>query len=534
MLFNKNFAAWAFSALMLAGCGHAPSNEHGHDHAHETAAHAESEHEGEQAGHGHDHDHDHDHPGGHFAETAYNEDLELYAEIPALVAGHEVELTVYLTSLNDFKPVSGAKLDVALLAGSNSTKAKMAQEVAKGTYKVHIDAGNAAPAQLLAQVEANGKKSSLCISGLKVCANHHEAHEDMEAREADTPNAVAFPKLMSWNADFSTQPVQTLPMGQVIKTVAQIQPSQADEQMIVANADGVVAFGANTLVEGKQVAAGQTVCTIDGSSTVNNNLSAQQQQAATELQRAKNEYERLSKLSVDKLVLEADVQAAKATYEQAQQNYNALHKSGSGRNVAVTASRSGYVKQVMVANGQYVTAGTPVAVVSQARSLRLKANVRPRYFGQLRHITGANIRQIDHDADDRVWTLQQLHGRVLSYGRQADAEANMVPVFFEVDNIGNFLPGTYVEMLILTNSQQPKTVVPAESVLEEMGNYFVFVQVTPELFEKRQVRIGETDGLFTQVASGVHTGERVVAKGAMLVKMQQAAGAVDPHSGHSH
>ena len=67
-----------------------------------------------------------------------------------------------------------------------------------------------------------------------------------------------------------------------------------------------------------------------------------------------------------------------------------------------------------------------------------------------------------------------------------------------------------------------------------MGNYFVYVQLTPEFFEKREVKIGQTDGQRTEILSGLNGKERVVAKGAVLVKLTQATGTLDAHSGHVH
>ena len=62
----------------------------------------------------------------------------------------------------------------------------------------------------------------------------------------------------------------------------------------------------------------------------------------------------------------------------------------------------------------------------------------------------------------------------------------------------------------------------------------MLVQLTPELFEKREVVIGATDGLNTEIINGLTDNERVVAEGAILVKLSQASGALDPHAGHVH
>lgn len=67
-----------------------------------------------------------------------------------------------------------------------------------------------------------------------------------------------------------------------------------------------------------------------------------------------------------------------------------------------------------------------------------------------------------------------------------------------------------------------------------MGNYFVYVQLTPEFFEKREVKIGDTDGVRTAILSGLNESERVVSKGAILVKLAQSTGALDAHAGHVH
>ena len=76
--------------------------------------------------------------------------------------------------------------------------------------------------------------------------------------------------------------------------------------------------------------------------------------------------------------------------------------------------------------------------------------------------------------------------------------------------------------------------VAGGAIVEEMGNYFVYKQLTPELFEKTQVIIGGTDGQRTEILSGLAAGERVVSRGAIIVKLAQAAGGLDAHSGHVH
>jgi hypothetical protein len=70
--------------------------------------------------------------------------------------------------------------------------------------------------------------------------------------------------------------------------------------------------------------------------------------------------------------------------------------------------------------------------------------------------------------------------------------------------------------------------------MEEQGYYSVFVQLTPELFEKRGVTIGSTDGIRTEIKNGLAEGERIVTRGALLVKLAAVSNSLDPHAGHVH
>jgi hypothetical protein len=86
--------------------------------------------------------------------------------------------------------------------------------------------------------------------------------------------------------------------------------------------------------------------------------------------------------------------------------------------------------------------------------------------------------------------------------------------------------------MTVTNSEA--LTLPNSAIIEEQGNYFLFVQVTPELFEKREIKTGATDGIKTEIVKGITADERVVTKGAILIRLAQATGTLDAHSGHVH
>ncbi|MBO4599174.1 MAG: efflux transporter periplasmic adaptor subunit, partial [Bacteroidales bacterium] len=73
-----------------------------------------------------------------------------------------------------------------------------------------------------------------------------------------------------------------------------------------------------------------------------------------------------------------------------------------------------------------------------------------------------------------------------------------------------------------------------EAIVEEMGNYFLFVKVHDGEYEKRIVTLGETDGLRTEIKNGLQVGDVIVTTGASMVRLAQNSSTLDPHAGHVH
>ena len=192
---------------------------------------------------------------------------------------------------------------------------------------------------------------------------------------------------------------------------------------------------------------------------------------------------------------------------------------------------SGFVKQVLVKNGAYVDAGQPIVIIAQNKTLLLNAEVQQKYASMLGSIASANIRTVQ---DNKTWSLEQLNGKVLSFGKAANSDNYLIPVAIQIDNTGSFTAGGFVEVYLKTVTNTLALTVPTTSLLEDQGTFYVYVQVTPELFEKREVRIGATDGVRTEIRAGLNSSERVITLGAILVKLAQATGTLDAHSGHVH
>ena len=71
------------------------------------------------------------------------------------------------------------------------------------------------------------------------------------------------------------------------------------------------------------------------------------------------------------------------------------------------------------------------------------------------------------------------------------------------------------------------------ALMEELGIFYVYVQLGGESFQKREIKIRASDGEKVEVLSGIKEGERIVTKGAYQIKLSAASGKLPAH-GHEH
>lgn len=568
-LFLISLALTAF----VCSCGNGNSHK-GHSHGDEVSAEAggHSDHAHGDEAHSHDHEdgHDHGHEGeGHLLLTAYSDGLEFFAETGTFVAGQEVSVLLHVTELQDFKPYVGEDVSVCLVpkgesAGDNcgncshghGTEAEPEIEGEGHTHQhedeshthQHEDEGHTHQHEGKSEVQgiyrfcvraeaegeanlvfsADGQRASIPV---RVFGSASEASEYAESLEARSSNGAVFPKEKSWSVDFATEEAVLEPFGQVIRATSRVQPSQEEVFTVSALTDGVVSIGAKALVEGREVRKGETLCIVKGSATADENLATKYARAEADYNFARNEYERKKALASDRIVSESELRQAEAAFEIAKAVFENLKGNFDASGQSAKSPIEGFVTSVTVSNGQFVRAGDPIATVSRSRSLLVVAEIQPRYSACLKDICGATFKDMD---SGRIWTLDELGGKVVSYGKSVSSDSPLIPVTFSVPNKGGFIPGSFLQTRIITRSETPAITLPTTSLIEEQGNYFVYRQLTPEYFEKTPVTIGASDGLRTEIRSGLSAGERVVSKGAMFVKLAQASGALDPHAGHNH
>lgn len=463
--------------------------------------------------------------------TAYTNDFEVFAEADPFVLGHTSNILSHFSNLPDFTALENGSITIRLIVNEKETNQTLEKPTRKGIYSFDLKPDTKGPGQLVFDISTDKGKYQIIVPDITVYSTIQEA--DIAAKKVviSRTNTTVFTKEQSWKIDFTTAFPVKEPMGQIIKTTAKVQSAQEDEILVSAKTVGIVIIKTDDVLAGKKVVAGQPLFLISGSGLADNNSQIRFMEAKNNYEKAKSDYERIKELASDKIVSEKDLLAAKNQYHNAKLNYDNISQNFDSSGEIIASPMDGFIKQVFVQNGQYVETGQPIVSVLNNKTLLLNAEVQQKYAPILGSINSANIRTLH---DNKTYTLEQLNGKVLSFGRTTSPDNYLIPVSLQIDNNGNFVTGGFVEVYLKTLSNSQALTIPVSALLEEQGRFFVYVQITPELFEKQEVEIGATDGLKVEILKGITQKQRIVTMGAVFIKLAQATGSLDAHSGHVH
>ena len=389
------------------------------------------------------------------------------------------------------------------------------------------------------------KKSFYCLSlfVLAVCMaacgskghDHDHDHEDETEQHAgeagddhDHGDEIILTPEKARAAGVKVETIMPGTFHGVIHTSGKVLSASCDETTVVATISGRVSYK-NHVSEGLKVAGGMQLFSItsagmqvaDGDPV---------QRARIDYERAERDYTRARLLIKDRIISEKDLAVAKAEYEAARLTYTSVQKTRSAGGVVVTAPRGGYVKQCLVAGGDYVEAGQPLAVITQNKHLYLRAEIPEREFNELNKIRCAKFRT---SYSDRLYDITDMGGHIQSYGRSAEVNNSYIPVVFEFNNTGDVVQGSYAEIYLITQERENVLTLPLTALTEEQGVHYIYIQVDKEGYRKQEVTLGESDGERVEILSGLKKGDKVVTKGAIQVKLASAANAIPAHN-HNH
>lgn len=317
-----------------------------------------------------------------------------------------------------------------------------------------------------------------------------------------------------------TSKIDLQPFENVVRVTGQIKSNSIDEVIVSAPIAGILSL-TDIVAVGADVKSGSHL----GSVSPNNVTGGNPNESAKALaESAKKELDRLEPLLKEGIVTQKEYNSALASYQSAKAMYSANANGG------LSSPISGVLSEVYVTAGSYVAAGEKIAKISKNSSLLLQADLPERYRNVISSISSVNIRM---PYSDEWICIDSLGGKKLTKSSGENiSRTGYIPVLFSLNNDGRFSSGSYVDACLISKGTDDVLSVPNEAIVEQQGNYFVFVKASAHSFKKHKVKIGDSNGFKTHILSGIKSGDNVVVKGATMVLLSEQGGNI-PH-GHSH
>lgn len=377
--------------------------------------------------------------------------------------------------------------------------------------------------------------AAICLLAAAACQNHteehgheHETEEAAEnhAHEEASSGEIVMSAERAKEAGVEVQTVLPGKFSTAIRTSGVLSPAGNGAATVTSRTAGILSWNGATPVPGQAVSESEVIATVSAGGMGEGDAVTK---AAIAYEAAKTEYERAKSLLEDKIISQREFTAIEANYKTA---LNAWQGSSSGENmngVGVVSQMGGNIVSVLKSEGDYVAAGEAIATVSDNSRLRLTADLPEKYASMRNSVSGVNFRV---GSDEGTVSLSGSEARPVAVGSSLTAASSYIPVTFEFVNRNGFLPGTYAEVWLLSDSSDNVISVPESALTEEQGEFFVYVRLDEECYRKVPVTVGGRNGVSVEILSGLKGGEDVVVKGAYQVRLSSAS--VIPGHTHNH
>jgi len=306
---------------------------------------------------------------------------------------------------------------------------------------------------------------------------------------------------------------QPVSKGQVIAVLQQTATSADQAQVHAQNAQVAIE---NARLEAEcRVAAGDVE-----SARIRFDL------ANTEAERARRLHDQKAFALRQLQAAEAERDATKAAYQAAVQRRDALSAAhpvelqgpnavGANASYAVHAPLSGYVTKVNKSIGERVAPGEAIVEVTNLDTVWVEAPIFERDLSRLRRNRPATFTTFAYPG-------QEFRGAVVDIGAVINEQTRAATVIFQIPNAGRqLLIGMQANVRLDAGEVVTAVMIPKEAVLETEGKKAVYVLVSGEEFQRREVTVGDEYGDRVAVLSGLKPGERIVTQGAYQIRMQE-------------
>lgn len=347
------------------------------------------------------------------------------------------------------------------------------------------------------------------------CGSHDDSQSEIDEKEnAGDSNLIHLEPDQAEALGVATDTLRYSAFNEAIEYSGEIVLSPNSMATVTAPNSGQVFF-ARGIAEGVSVSQGNRIATVSADNMAGGDINTAN---ANALRTAKAELDRMKPLLELGIVTAQDYAATELNYRQA---LNAAKNSGES---GLTASSpiSGTVSSLLVQNGQYAEAGQPIAEIVNPDGMRLRVDVPARDIPTA--VTSSKAFFKSNSSDELAEARRT--GDVVT----AAVTNGYAPIYYNV-NPASAVPG-FVRVYLELDSSDALN-VPVEAIVERLGNYFVYVILSEDHYERRAVTLGRKGAGKVEILSGLLPGDCYVSRGASFVRMAETAG-VAPEGHHHH
>jgi len=543
-------AAWA-----PVGCG----DDHGHDdHGHDD--HGHDDHGHDEHGHdddGHDDDGDDDHGHGDHGHgegvsiTRFTDAVELFAEHPAAVVGEEVTLLVHLTILDGFSgPTEGSV--TLTLDGPATLETTVPEPARPGIFPVTFrpETPGTYRGSLAVRLGPEGETVEDVVEGFEIEVFESDAAaEAASGEESEGGASIAFLKEQQWQVPFATTFAEERALVPTVEVSGEVTTPPGGSAELGAPIPGRVVAPASGLPRpGDEVVVGQVLATLapaPSSPEEGARASLVVAEAEARAATARSTVERAERLVADRAIPERELEIARREAEVAGEAVAAARRAqrlftsaSTGRGPGtfrLTAPIAGILTDVHASPGHSVSAGDVLFQIVDPSELWIRARVPEHDVPRVRADDDASYRILGLDE----WLPIQIRGEspaasVVTVGRTVARTSRTVDIIYALHSPDPRLRvGATVRVAVPAGESALAVTVPRSALVQDEGRDIVYIQTSGEAFEERLVRVGSRAGAWVALSSGVVAGDRVVTRGANLIRLAARASS-EPGHGHVH
>ncbi|MEW6682665.1 MAG: efflux RND transporter periplasmic adaptor subunit [Nitrospirota bacterium] len=192
--------------------------------------------------------------------------------------------------------------------------------------------------------------------------------------------------------------------------------------------------------------------------------------------------------------------------------------------VAITTPLTGTVVDRDVTLGEVVEPAKTLFTVADLSALWGVADVPERDLATVKKGLPAKV-------SVSAYPREVFSGKVTYISDTLDLSSRTAKVRVEIDNARGKLKPEMFATFILTEETEGVLSIPEHAVQRDGGKPIVFVSKDAG-FEKRPVELGPEQHGYYPIQSGLQVGERVVTKGAFVLKSESERGQMEEGHGH--